>query len=462
MRSPAAIARSAAGRNSAGSLVVQGSQRLARIGTIVVSAAVLDPVAFASLAVALALTDLIRSALLAYDVSAVRMLAAGHPVREVLGSHLASKLIVGLVGTLLVVGFSIVAYEPGTTWLVVIASLGTIPVGVSSLLLARRQVAFQLGSAAPRAAVGSAAGTSLAIVGLLVTRQPEAVSAGLAAGDILVLALLSGGLREAGGTAPREIIRVIRGAVTLLIMQLAYIAQFRVGTVVLGAVGAVVAVGEYTVASRIAEGLVIFAAAVTASSLPLMGGFHSQGDIGGLERTVRRSYRLSLLAAAPVIAILAISGPLWVQLLFPRYPGAAAVYIPVGLTVVVYFASSQTSAFLNASHRDRIAAASAVVGVLAAIAGSWWLVALGAFGVAVARLGGEVLRLAIETAAMARFAQVLTRSMPGAWLAVTPFLLVAIGVLIASWAPASIVIGTVVTVGWALWLVRRGWIWTAR
>ena len=459
MRPPAALARSDAGRNSAGSLVVQGSQRLARIGTIVISAAVLDPAGFARLAVALALTDLIRSGLLAYDVSAVRMLAAGRPVKAVIGSHLATKVLVGVAGTALVVAFSLVAYEAGTTVLVLIASLGTIPVGISSLLLARRQVAFQLAAAAPRVAVGSAAGMLAAIAGLLVTRQPEAVSGGLAAGDILVLVLLSNGLREAGRTGAREVARVIRGALTLLVMQIAYIAQFRIGTVVLGAVGAVVAVGEYTVASRVAEGLVIFAAAVTASSLPMMGGYHSKGDIEGLERTVRHSYRLSLIAAAPIVAILAITGPLWVQVLFPRYPGAVSVYVPIGLTVVVYFASSQTTAFLNASHRDRVASVSAVLGVLAAIAGSWALVGLGAFGVAAARLGGEVLRLAIETAAMARFSSVLTRSMPGAWLAVAPFLLVALLLLMTGWALATVVVGTVVTIAWAVLLASRERAW---
>jgi O-antigen/teichoic acid export membrane protein len=295
-----------------------------------------------------------------------------------------------------------------------------------------------------------------AIGGLLITRQAVTVSAGLAVGDILVLALLAGGLRDARPAGPAQVARVIRSAATLLVMQLAYIAQFRIGTVILGAFGAVVAVGEYTVASRIAEGLVILAAAITASSLPLMGAAHSRGDLAGLERTVRRSYRVALLVSAPVIAILALSAPVWVRLVFPRYPGAASVYIPIGVTVVVYFASSQTSAFLNATHRDRIAAASAVVGVLAAILGSWWLVGLGAIGVAAARLGGEILRLAIETLAMARIAELLTSSMAGAWLRVVPFLLAAALPLVTGWSIGTVALGTAVTIGWGAWIVSRG------
>jgi O-antigen/teichoic acid export membrane protein len=457
-RSLGSIARSGPARNSAGSFLIQGSQRFARIATIVVAAAVLDPLPFAALAVALALTDLVRSALLAYDVSAVRLLSSGEPAGRVLGSHGATKLVVGLVGTIAVLGFSLAAYGSVTTTLVVITSLGTIPVGISSLLLARRQAEFALSSVAGRVALASALGAVLTIAGLLATGDAMVAAAGLAAGDLLVLLLLAGGLGDAVRPGLRPVEQVIRRSTTLLVMQLAYIGQFRIGTVILAACGSAVAVGEYTVASRVAEGLVILAAALTASSFPMMGGAHARGDMATLERTIRRSYRLSLVLAAPIVAILALSAPLWVAVLFPRYPGAAAAYIPVGITVIVYFASSQTSAFLNASHRDRVASSSATAGLIASALGSWWLVGLGAVGVAAARLCGDILRLAIETMAMARTARVLTSSMPRTWLGIAPFVVVAVIQPLSGWSPPALAIGMVVTIAWAGWLITRGWL----
>jgi O-antigen/teichoic acid export membrane protein len=454
--------RSGAARNSAGSFVIQGSQRFARIATIVVAAAVLHPLPFAALAVALALTDLVRSALLAYDVSAVRLLSAGEPAGGVLGSHVAIKLVVGIVGTFVVLLFSILVYDAATTTLVAITSAGTIPVGISSLLLARRQADFGLGTVAGRVAVGSALGAVITIAGLLGTGEAAVAAAGLAVGDILILLLLAGGLREAVRPRLELVVRGIRGSTTLLVMQLAYIGQFRIGTVILAAFGSAVAVGEYTVASRIAEGLVILAAALTASSYPMMGGAHARGEIAALERTIRRTYRLSLALAAPIVALLALAAPLWVAVLFPRYPGAAATYIPVGLTVIVYFASSQTSAFLNASHRDRVAAASAMAGLVAAGIGSWWLAGIGAIGVAAARLGGDVLRLAIETGAMTRTARVLTSSMPGAWLGIAPFVAVALMLLVTGWSPPALAIGFVVTAAWGSRLMTQGWLGAGR
>jgi O-antigen/teichoic acid export membrane protein len=442
-------------KNSAGSLVIQGSQRLSRIATIVAAAAALDPVRFAALAVALALTDIVRAALLAYDVSAVRLISGGGDSGAVMGTHLGAKVVVGLLGTLVIVSFSAVVYGPDTTWLVVVSSLGVLPAGVASLLMARRQVDFRLGSAASAVLAGSLIGAAMAVAGLLVTHEAMAVAGGLAIGDVLILIALAPGLRAARRANAREIRDVIQRAWTLLVMQLAYIGQFRVGTVILGAAGTAVAVGEYTVASRLAEGLVIMAAAVTASSLPLMGGAFARDDKTTLRRLMSKSYGLSLLAAAPPVALLALGAPVWIAILFPRYPGAAAVFIPVGLTVVVFFASSQTTAFLNASHRDRTAAMSASVGLAFSIVGSWWLVMLGAIGVAVARLGAELVRLAIETAAIARVAGYLTRSMGAAWIAIAPILIVVLVPAALGWSIPIVVVGGAVVVVFSVLAIAR-------
>jgi O-antigen/teichoic acid export membrane protein len=439
------IHNSPARRNAAGSLKIQASQRLARVATLVAAAAILDPIPFAALAIALALTDLVRAALLAYDVSAVRLLSSGGDPGSILGSHLGAKIVVGIGGTLAILTLSTFAYGQATTVLVLVASLGTLPYGVASLLLVRRQVAFQLGSAAPMVIAGSFGGAAAALVGLVVSHEPLAVSMGLVAGDVLVLAVLAAGLRNASPVPAAEIGAVIRRTWTLLVMQLAYIGEFRAGAIVLGAAGAAVAVGEYTVASRVAEGMVILAAALTASSLPLMGSAFGRGDHLELAQTVGRAYRLSLMAAAPPVALLALSAPVWVAVVFPRYPGAAQTFLPVGLTVIIYFASTQTTAFLNASHRDRLAALSASLGLAAAAAGSWWLAAAGAIGVALARLVGESLRLSIETAAIVKLGRYVTGSMVTAWVSIAPFVVVIVMLAILGWSPPLAVAGVAVT-----------------
>jgi O-antigen/teichoic acid export membrane protein len=431
-------------RNSAGSLAILGSQRLARVATIVAAAAVLDPTRFAGLAVALALTDIVRAGLLAYDISAVRSLTAGGDKAAVMGAHLTAKFFVGVIGTAAVVVLSGFAYGADTTLLVVVTSLGSIPGSLAYLLLARRQVDFRLGSAASIVTATSAIGAGLAIAGLLLTDTAFSVAAGLAIGDILMFVALAGGLREARRVPLAEIGALVGRTWTLLLMNLAYVGQFRVGIVVLGAFGSAVAVAEYTVASRIAEGLVILASALTASSLPMMGAAFAGADTIAVRQTMGRVYRFSLLAAAPMVAILTLTAPLWIAILFPRYPGAAEVFIPVGLTVIVFFANSQTTALLNASHRDRIAALSATVGLVVAVVGSVWLVALGAIGVAVARLVAEIARLTIETATVAQVAGYVMRSIAAAWVAIIPVLLVVVAPAVVGWSIPVIVLGAAI------------------
>jgi O-antigen/teichoic acid export membrane protein len=417
---------------------------------------VLDPTRFAGLAVALALTDIVRAALLAYDISAVRSLTAGGEKAAVMGAHLAAKFLVGLIGTAAIIVLSGLAYGVDTTLLVVVTSLGSIPGSLAYLLLARRQVDFRLGSAAAIVTVTSAIGAGLAIAGLLLTDTAVSVAAGLAIGDILMFAALAGGLREARRVPFSEVSALIRRTWTLLLMNLAYVGQFRVGIVVLGALGTAVAVAEYTVASRIAEGLVILASALTASSLPMMGAAFAGADTVAVRQTMGRVYRVSLLAAAPMVAVLTLTAPVWIAILFPRYPGAAEVFIPVGLTVIVFFANSQTTALLNASHQDRIAALSATVGLLVAIIGSVWLVALGAVGVAVARLVAEIARLTIETATVARVAGYVMRSIAAAWVAIIPVLVVVVAPAVVGWSIPVIVLGTAI-VGISVMAGARSW-----
>jgi O-antigen/teichoic acid export membrane protein len=443
-------------RNSAGSLLIQGSSRLGRILAIIPAAAVLDAEAFASLALALALTDVARASLLAYDVSAVRLIGGGGNPGSVVGSHAAAKVTVGLLGALLAVVAAWLTDGPGSAALTLVAGVGVVPAGLSTLLLARRQADLELGSVSRVVLVGNIAGMVVASIGVAVTRSPLAVVAGLAIGDIIVLAALSGGLREARRPSAGSVTRVLSESRYLLGMQIAYIGQFRIGVVILAAASTPQAVGTYAVASRMAEGLVIVAAAISASTLPLLRGERGGTPLREIERIARRAYRFALLASTTLVAILSLAAPLWLGLLFPAYPDAALVFVPVGLTIVGYFANSQTTAYLNATHHDRQATASAVIGLLVAAAASVGLVSFAATGVAVGRLLGEVARGIIETWAVARRSTWLVGGMLLSWLFLLPAIATIVAPALAGWGVIQATVGTAV-VGLFAGLAARSW-----
>jgi O-antigen/teichoic acid export membrane protein len=227
----------------------------------------------------------------------------------------------------------------------------------------------------------------------------------------------------------------------LLVMQLAHIGQFRAGTIVLAAFGSAVAVAEYTVASRLAEGLVIVAGAVTASSLPLMGAAHAQDVHAGVSRLFARSYRTSILLVGPLIAGLVVTTPIWIALV-PRYPDAGSSMAIIGLAVIIFFASSQTTALLNATAQDHAASRSAVAGLTVSVLASLPLARFGAVGVAWARVAGELVRQVAEVSA-ARDLRIARWAFVRPWLEIVP-LLGGIGLaLLTRWQPPWIWVAAV-------------------
>jgi O-antigen/teichoic acid export membrane protein len=414
---------------------------------IVAAAAVLAPPSFAALAVALALTDLVRGGLLAYDVGAVRLLSAASGTSSpILADHLGAKLIVGTFGTVAVAVFSWLAYDSETTGSLAIISLGTLPAAAAAVALVRRQAAFDLASVSGSVAAASGLGAGIAIVGVALTRDPLATATGIAVGDVATCLLLARELSFIPRPNFAGTVDVIRRSWMLVVMQLAYIGEWRIGAIILGAVGTAIAVAEYTVASRVAEGMVILASALTASSLPLMGraiGNQSHRDAAVV---FVRAYRMSLLVSAVAIAILTLTAPVWIGIAFPRYPGAAFAFIPVGVTVVLYFSSSQTTAFLNARRQDRMAATSATAGSLVATVASLRYAPLGAVGIGVGRVFAELVRLAAETGAVIRGDPALGPPIAKAWLYVTPALLGSTAVAILGWSAPAVAVAMIIVV----------------
>ena len=302
--------------------------------------------------------------------------------------------------------------------------------------------------------MASLIGAVLAVLLLWLTHSTLGVVIGLAIGDGLLLAFVCRGHAWQPPKWQPAITQVRHGR-RLVIMQLAHIGQFRVGTIVLAAFGTAVAVAEYTIASRVAEGLVILAAALTSSSLPLMGAALAQEERGGLTRVFGRSYNVGIRVVAPLTATLVLTAPIWIAILFPRYPGVGPPSAVVGLAVVIFFASSQTAALLNATHRDRAASRSAVGGLVVSVLASSAMVSLGAVGVAAGRVAGELVRLLMEAAAGRRELGIPLALLLRPWFAVTPILAGATIAVAADWQGPYLWIAAVVVLAGTAMVLRR-------
>lgn len=436
LRGFASILDSPARQNSTGSAVNQGSQRLSRLLPIIVAAFFLEPAPFAALAVALALADILRAALLALDVSAVRLLTSGTRPDEVLVTHLVAKIALGAVGQALVVVVAALAFGNDAAEIVAITGLGLIPAGMAGLLLVRRQVDLRLWSATPAIVTASAVSGGAAIIGVALTRDARLFALGLAVGDVLLLVQLGRDIPSRGWRL-RPALELLRRTPSLIAMQVAYIGQFRVGTLVLGALGTAVAVGEYTVATRVAEGLVIVASAVSATSYPQMAAALGRGDRALAGRVFDRTYTIAVLAAVLLIGPLTVLTPVWLALLFPRYPGASLPFALVGASVIVFFASSQTTAFLNAAHRDRSAMLSSLSGLLVAVVSTVALAPMGAVGASGARLLGEGARQLLEMFAVARSRPSTIGPVALVWSMAIPIVALGIVVGLDGWHSAA-------------------------
>lgn len=424
-------------KNILGSLLIQASLRLSRFIVIVVAAALLTPPAFATFVLTLAMTDLVRGGLQAFDVGAVRLLAAGQDSTDVIQSGLEAKCLAGSIGLALLAAIAWAVYGADTAWLVGVSGLGTLAASFGSSFLVQRQADLALHVISLRVAIASAVGTAVAIAAVWATRSAVWSVLGTAVGDALLLAALyARHAWRAPALGPG--LAVIRKSQQLLVMQLAYIGQFRAGTIVLAAAATPIAVGEYSIASRFAEGLIIIAVALSASSLPMIGAAHARNEPGVLASIFEKSYGAGLRLTAPVIGALALSAPLWNDVLFPQYPGLGPVFAVAGYGVIIYFASSQTTALLNATHRDEAASLSAVAGMLTSIAGLFILTPFGALGAAWARVAGEAVRLIIEATTAVRDLGVHVSALARPWLAISPVL---IGIAIAmggGWTSPSI------------------------
>lgn len=434
MRS-ASVSRAASGsarQNAFGSLMILGSQRVSRLVVLVATAALLTTDSFATLALVLALTDLVRGTLQAFDVGGARLLAGGRPDATVLQTSLDAKTVSGLAGMLFITLLAFPVGSPEAALLTALSGVGVFAASYGSSFLVERQAVLALHSVGRAVLISNALGAVCGIALAWLTEAAVGAVIGLVLGDVLLLVSVSRGHRwqQPDLAAATELLRSSR---ELLTMQLAYIGQFRVGTIILSAFGSALAVAEYSIASRVMEGLVVIAAALTASSLPLMAAAHAREERARLAGLFDRSYRLGLIIVASLAASLVVAAPVWIWALFPQYPDVGTPSAIVGLAVMIFFGSSQTTALLNATHHDRAANRSAVTGLAISALATFFLVPFGSLGVAWARVAGELARFVVEASAGIRYVGIRLLQLARPWLVTSPALVGASVAVLEQW-----------------------------
>jgi O-antigen/teichoic acid export membrane protein len=312
-------------------------------------------------------------------------------------------------------------------------------------------------SMAPAVVAASVVTVVAATVGA-VTNGPLGAAVGLLIGDLVLFCLVALRKRFAPDLRRARLRSVLADSPRLMLQQLGYVGQFRFGTLVLGLVATPLAVSEYSIASRLAEGLIIVSTAITATSYPLMAKAHATGDRDGVVARFVPSYWIAVAVSASLVCLLVLTVPIWLTFLFPKYPGAAVPFALVGLGVTFFFASGQTAALLNTLHRDSAAAGAATLGLGVNVAGTLLLAgSFGAIGVAVARLAGEAARMAMETFVVARADRADAVRAWVAWLAFGPLIFGTAMAVASDWAAPVVlvsgVVGSVVAAiaAYALW-----------
>lgn len=126
-------------------------------------------------------------------------------------------------------------------------------------------------------------------------------------------------------------------AVALPLMFIAGLnmANARIGTIFLGALGDTADVGVYAIAMRWAELVAFTIAAVNAALAPTFASLHAAGEKDRLQRLVTRSTRLVLASALPIALVLLLFGR-WFLLIYgePFLVGRTAMSVLVISQVV--------------------------------------------------------------------------------------------------------------------------------
>lgn len=199
---------------------------------------------------------------------------------------------------------------------------------------------------------------------------------------------------------PRD---VMRSALPFGLMAFATLLYYRLGTLVLGAVGSASATGSYTVASTLAFGLLMVPNALTSGLLPRLGAQEAEDE---QLRTAKSALRWTVLVCGLVSVLAASLAPYVLRYGFaPRYEGALVPLLLLLAGTVVIGVNGVLGTVLIARRRTSLVAAQvgASLAVNAGVAIAL-VPRLGADGAAIATLLTELVALAILATATLRSA----------------------------------------------------------
>ena len=423
----------AAASNFAGSLALQGGLRAARLTSLLVAAYLLSTDDFAALAIALALTDLARVSLQAFDVAALRARGASDRSKSSMRVLTAAKILVAIAFGGASIVLCALLYGSLAASSVAVLSLGVVFGALAALWMVPAQSNLRLLSMTPAVLSASVVTVVAATVGAT-TGSPLGVAVGLVVGDVVLLALVARKERFVPDFELQRVLAALRESPRLMVQQFGYVGQFRFGTLALGVLASPLAVAEYALASRLAEGLMIVSAAITATSYPVMvRALAAHGRAAVLDRFVPAHW-LAVGVSTVTVFLMVLTVPLWLPVVLPKYPGAAVPFALVGLGVIAMFSSAQTTVVLNTLRRDSVAAATALLGLGTNVTGVLLLAgSTGAIGVACSRLAGEALRTVAEILAVRSEGSRRLRLAWGVWLAMAPLLTGIVLAVVSEW-----------------------------
>lgn len=307
---------------------------------------------------------------------------------------IAGAFAVGIAGGLFI----------GDLWLgvatAVAAVAGALSLSLTALFRAAQDLAPEAVQKCSVAAVTLAAGVIVAaesarasaVVGVLATALSVS----------LVPLLLFARRRLPAGNERFRAVDTLRSAVPFGLMALATLLYFRLGTLLLGALGSTSATGNYTVASTLAFGLLMVPNAITSGLLPRLST--QDGERDQLE-TARRALRWTVVVCVLISVGAAAIAPYVLRYGFaPRYERAQVPLLLLLAGTVVIGINGILGTVLIARRHASIVAVQVVVslGVNCGV-GIALVPHFGAAGAAIATLVTELVALAVLVTATRRF-----------------------------------------------------------
>jgi O-antigen/teichoic acid export membrane protein len=392
--------------NAGLAFVGDAASKVAAFAIVALCARVLPVEQFAHLGVALAaltvLTCLVDAGVATVIVRdcasqtdrARALVRASLPVRAPL---IALACAAGITGGMLI----------GDLWLGVATAAAAVAaawsLSLTALFRAMQDLAPEAIQKCSVAAATVAAGVLLAVK----SERASAVVAALAVALAMSLAPLWISARRRL-RAPGDRVRpkdVMQAALPFGLMAFATLLYYRLGTLVLGAVGSASATASYTVASTLAFGLLMVPNAITSGLLPRLGAQELEHE---QLRTARRALRWTVVVCGLVSVLAASVAPYVLRYGFaPRYEDALVPLLLLLAGTVVIGVNGVLGTVLIARRRTSIVAAQ--VGASLAVNAGLAIALVPRFGAD----GAAIATLVTELVALAILATATLRSAPG-------------------------------------------------